>query len=318
MDRIVEENLKFDGFVLTFLRFPRYIRSEGHRGGGSGYTSRSTGGYGDSGGVARRNDRFNGRVDKNGYGGSGRSKSGLDEQQLRRINWSQETLAPLRKNFYKPNPSVLTRSRAEIEAYQRKHEVTVRGHEAPTTIFDFNEVGFPSYITTEMQRQGFGDMPLLIGGATTSRTHTAVKIAPAYKGPVIYVTDASRAVPVAGKLTQTKETYQQALLDIKAEYVKMREDHAKRTKAKDYINIEAARANKTKIDWDNYTPTQPQWLGNRYFNNYPLEDIAKYIDWTPFFQTWQLSGKYPKIFDDAVVGNEAKKLFDDAKAMLAD
>jgi ATP-dependent RNA helicase DDX5/DBP2 len=79
----------------------------------------------------------------------------LDEQQLRRINWSQETLAPLRKNFYKPSPSVLARSRAEIEAYQRKHEVTVRGHDTPTTIFDFNEIGFPSYVTTELARQGF-------------------------------------------------------------------------------------------------------------------------------------------------------------------
>lgn len=137
--------------------FRRYIRSEGHqghRGGGSGF-SRSSGGYGGgSGGIARRDDRFNGRIEKNGYG-SGRSKSSLDEQQLRRINWSQETLAPLRKNFYKPAPSVIARSRAEIEAYQRKNEVTVRGHDAPVTIFDFNEVGFPSYITTELSRQGF-------------------------------------------------------------------------------------------------------------------------------------------------------------------
>ncbi len=201
----------------------------------------------------------------------------------------------------------------KILAAAKEHNVDIIGLSGLITPSLDEMVG----VAKEMQRQGF-TVPLLIGGATTSRIHTAVKIDPHYAGPVIHVLDASRAVPVAGKLTQTKETYQQALLDIKAEYVKMREDHAKRTKAKDYINIEAARANKTKIDWDNYTPTQPQWLGNRYFNNYPLEDIAKYIDWTPFFQTWQLSGKYPKIFDDAVVGNEAKKLFDDAKAMLAD
>ena len=123
-------------------------------------------------------------------------------------------------------------------------------------------------------------------------------------------------MPVAGKLTQTKETYAQALLDIKAEYAKMREDHAKRTKAKDYIDIKAARNNKTNINWIQYKPTKPQWLGNKYFYDYSLEEIAKYIDWTPFFQTWQLSGKYPKIFEDAVVGDEAKKLYNDAKAML--
>jgi ATP-dependent RNA helicase DDX5/DBP2 len=143
------------GRLTELFSFDRYIRSEGHRGGGSGF-GRSSGGYGDSGGIARRNDRFNGRVEKNGFGGmGGRNKSSLDEQQLRRINWSQETLAPLRKNFYKASATTLARPRAEIEAYQRKHEVTVRGHDTPTTIFDFNEVGFPSYITTELSRQGF-------------------------------------------------------------------------------------------------------------------------------------------------------------------
>jgi 5-methyltetrahydrofolate--homocysteine methyltransferase len=200
----------------------------------------------------------------------------------------------------------------KILAAAKEHNVDIIGLSGLITPSLDEMVG----VAKEMQRQGF-TIPLLIGGATTSRIHTAVKIDPHYAGPVIHVLDASRAVPVAGKLTQNEETYQQALLDIKAEYAKMREDHAKRTKAKDYIDIEAARANKTNIDWDNYTPTKPQWLGNKYFNDYPLEDIAKYIDWTPFFQTWQLSGKYPKIFDDAVVGSEAKKLYDDAKAMLA-
>ena len=201
----------------------------------------------------------------------------------------------------------------KILAAAKEHNVDIIGLSGLITPSLDEMVG----VAKEMQRQGF-TVPLLIGGATTSRIHTAVKIDPHYAGPVIHVLDASRAVPVAGKLTQTPETYQQALLDIKAEYARLREDHAKRTKAKDFINIEAARANKTKIDWDNCTPTQPKWLGNRYFYDYSLEEISKYIDWTPFFQTWQLSGKYPKIFDDAVVGVEAKKLYDDAKAMLAE
>lgn len=94
-------------------------------------------------------------MEKNGFGGSGRSKSGLDDQQLKRINWSQETLAPLRKNFYKPPTGVVTRSRAEIDAFLQKHEITVRGHDAPSTVFEFSEIGFPSYITTELSRQGF-------------------------------------------------------------------------------------------------------------------------------------------------------------------
>lgn len=200
----------------------------------------------------------------------------------------------------------------KILAAAKEHNVDIIGLSGLITPSLDEMVG----VAKEMERQGF-TMPLLIGGATTSRIHTAVKIDPHYSGPVIHVLDASRAVPVAGKLTQNTETYQQALRDIKAEYAQLREDHAKRTKAKDYINIEAARANKTNIDWDNYMPTQPKWLGNKYFHDYSLEEIAKYIDWTPFFQTWQLSGKYPKIFDDATVGNEAKKLYDDAKAMLA-
>ncbi len=199
----------------------------------------------------------------------------------------------------------------KILAAAKEHNVDIIGLSGLITPSLDEMVG----VAKEMQRQGF-TMPLLIGGATTSRIHTAVKIDPHYSGPVIHVLDASRAVPVAGKLTQTKETYAQALLDIKAEYAKMREDHAKRTKAKDYIDIEAARNNKTNIDWAQYQATKPQWLGNKYFYDYSLEEIAKYIDWTPFFQTWQLSGKYPKIFEDAVVGDEAKKLYKDAKAML--
>jgi len=194
----------------------------------------------------------------------------------------------------------------------KKHNVDIIGLSGLITPSLDEMVG----VAKEMERQGF-TLPLLIGGATTSRIHTAVKIDPHYSGPVIHVLDASRAVPVAGKLTQNQETYQQVLLDIKAEYKKLRQDHANRKQEKNYISIEAARKNHVPIDWTNYQPTQPQWIGNKYFYDYPLEEIAKYIDWTPFFQTWQLSGKYPKIFDDAVVGVEAKTLYDDAKAMLA-
>lgn len=201
----------------------------------------------------------------------------------------------------------------KILAEAKKHNVDIIGLSGLITPSLDEMVG----VAKEMERQGF-TVPLLIGGATTSRIHTAVKIDPHYSGPVIHVLDASRAVPVAGKLTQNQETYQKALADIKAEYAQLREDHAKRKQVKEHLAIEAARANSSKIDWDNYTPTQPQWLGNKYFENYPLDEIRKYIDWTPFFQTWQLSGKYPKIFEDAVVGAEAQKLYDDANAMLDD
>jgi 5-methyltetrahydrofolate--homocysteine methyltransferase len=199
----------------------------------------------------------------------------------------------------------------KILAAAKEHNVDIIGLSGLITPSLDEMVG----VAKEMERQGF-TIPLLIGGATTSRIHTAVKIDQHYSGPVIHVLDASRAVPVAGKLTQNEETYKQALTDIKAEYAKLREDYANRKQEKDYIGIEAARANKTKIDWDAYENVQPQWFGNKYFNDYSLAEIAKYIDWTPFFQTWQLSGKYPKIFDDAVVGAEAKKLYDDAQTML--
>jgi 5-methyltetrahydrofolate--homocysteine methyltransferase len=172
-------------------------------------------------------------------------------------------------------------------------------------------------VAKEMERRGM-KLPLLIGGATTSRIHTAVKIDPCYSGPVIHVLDASRAVPVAGKLTQNEQTKEDIFGDIKAEYVKLREDHAKRQSDKNFITIDKARENKVKIDWDNYQPTKPQFTGTRVFEDYDLAEIAKYIDWTPFFQTWQLHGKYPKIFDDTTVGAEAKKLFEDANDLLLD
>ncbi len=170
------------------------------------------------------------------------------------------------------------------------------------------------HVAKEMERQGF-KIPLLIGGATTSRIHTAVKIAPNYSGAVVHVLDASRSVPVAGKLANMK-TIDEFAVEIKAEYEKLRKDHASRQKDKNYVSIEKARENKTKIDWETTTVTKPSFLGNKYFHDYDLAEIAKYIDWTPFFQTWQLQGKYPKIFDNPTVGAEAKKLYEDATKLL--
>ncbi|MDR6194394.1 methionine synthase [Siphonobacter sp. SORGH_AS_0500] len=170
-------------------------------------------------------------------------------------------------------------------------------------------------VAKEMERQGM-KMPLLIGGATTSRIHTAVKIDPQYSGPVIHVLDASRSVPVAGRLTQNKQTLAEIHSEIKQQYAKLREDHAKRKSDKNFVTIEAARQNKVKIDWDNFKAYKPSFLGTKVFEDYPLAEIAQYIDWTPFFQTWQLHGKYPAIFEDKVVGDEAKKLYEDANNLL--
>jgi 5-methyltetrahydrofolate--homocysteine methyltransferase len=170
------------------------------------------------------------------------------------------------------------------------------------------------HVAKEMERQGF-KIPLLIGGATTSRIHTAVKIAPNYSGAVVHVLDASRSVPVAGKLANMK-SIDEFSVEIKAEYEKLRQDHASRQKDKNYISIEKARENRTKIDWESTKITKPAFLGNKYFHDYDLAEIAKYIDWTPFFQTWQLHGKYPKIFDNPTVGAEARKLYNDATKLL--
>ncbi|MGA0555707.1 methionine synthase [Larkinella sp. VNQ87] len=194
----------------------------------------------------------------------------------------------------------------------KKHNVDIIGLSGLITPSLDEMVG----VAKEMERQGF-KIPLLIGGATTSRIHTAVKIDPHYSGPVIHVLDASRSVPVAGRLTSEQETTRDLVFqEIKAEYVKLRADHAKRKQDKNYLSIDAARKNKTAIDWSAFEPVKPQFLGNRYFPDYSLKEIAEYIDWTPFFQTWQLHGKYPKIFEDAVVGKEAQRLFDDANRLL--
>jgi 5-methyltetrahydrofolate--homocysteine methyltransferase len=170
------------------------------------------------------------------------------------------------------------------------------------------------HVAKEMQREGM-TLPLLIGGATTSRIHTAVKIDPVYDGPVVYVLDASRSVPVASEFINP-DTSENFKIRVKEEYVKLRKDHANRQQEKNYISLIEARKNRVKIDWNNFKPTEPAFIGKRVFLKYPLEEIRKYIDWTPFFQTWMLFGRYPGIFDDAKVGEEAKKLFADAQKML--
>jgi 5-methyltetrahydrofolate--homocysteine methyltransferase len=172
------------------------------------------------------------------------------------------------------------------------------------------------HVAKEMQREKLS-LPLLIGGATTSRIHTAVKIDPVYDGPVVHVLDASRSVPVASELI-SHETRDAFKSKIKAEYQIMRTDHASRQQAKNYIPLKDARDNKVKIDWSNTVYTKPTFVGRKEFISYPLEEIRKFIDWTPFFQTWMLAGRYPGIFKDPVVGVEAKKLYDEANKMLDD
>jgi len=170
------------------------------------------------------------------------------------------------------------------------------------------------HVAKEMERLGF-KTPLLIGGATTSRIHTAVKISPQYSESVVHVLDASRSVSVVSNLI-SKEHQTGFSSKIKKEYEELREQHLGRRRDKNYVSIQFARENKFKIDWENYSPTKPSFLGNKVFDDFPLEEIRKRIDWTPFFQTWELTGRYPAIFDDAVVGSEAKKLFDDANELL--
>jgi len=171
------------------------------------------------------------------------------------------------------------------------------------------------FVAAEMEREGF-HVPLLIGGATTSRVHTAVKISPNYhRGQAIYVLDASRAVGVVSNLLS--ETESVPYIDgIKAEYVKVREAHLANEARKQRITLAAARANKLKLDWAAYTPPKPSFLGTRTIRNFPLADLVPFIDWTPFFQTWELTGRYPQILDDNKVGSEARKLFADARALL--
>jgi len=170
------------------------------------------------------------------------------------------------------------------------------------------------HVAKEMQHEKM-ELPLLIGGATTSRIHTAVKIDPVYDGPVVHVLDASRSVPVASELIST-ETRKRFKDNIKKEYSALRKDHESRQQEKHYITLQDARKNRVPIDWNTTALTKPSFLGTKVFVEYPLDEIRKYIDWTPFFQTWMLYGRYPGIFEDPKVGVEAKKLFVDAQNIL--
>ncbi len=169
------------------------------------------------------------------------------------------------------------------------------------------------YLAKELDKLNV-KIPIMIGGATTSRAHTAVKIAPQYKATVVHVNDASRAVTVAGNLlnSETKEKYTQ---DIRTEYDALREGYLNRSRDKNFLTIEQARVNKLKIDWSTYTPTKPNFIGTKTVD-VAIADLVDFIDWTPFFNSWELYGKYPAILTDEVVGEQATSLFADAQKML--
>jgi 5-methyltetrahydrofolate--homocysteine methyltransferase len=172
------------------------------------------------------------------------------------------------------------------------------------------------YVAAEMQKDEhfrIKKIPLLIGGATCSRVHTAVKIAPHYEGPVIYVPDASRSVGVAQSLLS--EQAAKYIADINADYDKVRQQHANK-KQTPLWPLAKARENKTPMDWASYNPLQPKFIGRRVFKNFDLAELAKYIDWGPFFQTWDLAGPFPQILKDEIVGHEAQRVFSDGKRML--
>jgi len=178
------------------------------------------------------------------------------------------------------------------------------------------------HVAKEMARLGF-HIPVLIGGATTSKAHTAVKIAPRYEHPAVHVLDASKAVVVCSSLLD-EDNSQDYMEDIKEEYEEIRDEHYQGLKERKYVPLEKARSKKLRWDWKDaqkYTPLRPKFLGTRIFDDYDLDHLIKYIDWKPFFDTWEIRGKYPNrtfpnIFKDKDVGEEAKKLYDDAKHML--
>ena len=172
-----------------------------------------------------------------------------------------------------------------------------------------------THIAKEMKRQGIA-LPLLIGGATTSRAHTALKIAPHHDQPVIWVKDASRAVGIAAAVC-TPEQNQALLQEVAEDYAQIRLRHSQKSDAKALVTLESARANALHIDWHAHRLIAPQFIGTHTLNDIPLDALTPYIDWTPFFQSWELSGKYPAILEDAVVGTQARALFADAQQMLA-
>ncbi len=199
---------------------------------------------------------------------------------------------------------------ARILEEARKHKVDIIGLSGLITP-SLDEM---CYVASEMQREGF-TLPLLIGGATTSKVHTAVKIAPNYAGPVVYVTDASRAVGVAGKLASASDASSYTA-DIASEYANIREIHSRERNAGPRQSIHEARANKAKLDWNGYKAPKPNFIGLKLFEDYPIAELIERIDWSPFFASWELRGRYPAILTDNVVGEAARNLFEDAQKML--
>jgi len=201
------------------------------------------------------------------------------------------------------------------------HEVLARAKAEGADIIGLSGLITPSleemqYVAGEMQKDDYfreKKIPLLIGGATTSRVHTAVRIAPHYEGPVAYVPDASRSVGVAQSLLGDGAA--QFIAELNQDYDKVRHQHANK-KQTPMWSLERARANKTVVDWSAYQPTSPKFIGRRVFKNFDLGELAPFIDWAPFFQTWDLAGPYPAILDDDVVGVEARRVFADGQAML--
>ncbi len=201
------------------------------------------------------------------------------------------------------------------------HEILARAKVEGADIVGLSGLITPSleemqYVAAEMQKDDhfrIRKIPLLIGGATTSRVHTAVKIAPHYEGPVVYVPDASRSVNVAQSLLSEQAT--KYIDELNADYDKVRLQHANK-KQTPMWPLAKARANKTPIAWEAYTPPAPKFIGRRVFKNFDLTELAKFIDWGPFFQTWDLAGPFPAILKDEVVGSEAQRVFSDGKRML--
>jgi len=169
-------------------------------------------------------------------------------------------------------------------------------------------------VASEMEKTG-QNIPILVGGATTSKAHTAVKIAPEYNQPVVHVKDASQSVGIVDKLKSPK-TSENFIKELKKNQESLRDKHLGRQSRQEYIPLKEARENKPQINWNNYSPVKPQFLGEKVFNDIKLEEIAKYIDWTFFFHSWELKGKYPKIFEDPVKGEDAKRLYDEGQEML--
>lgn len=201
------------------------------------------------------------------------------------------------------------------------HEILAKAKAENADIIGLSGLITPSleemqYVAAEMEKDAYfrdRQMPLLIGGATCSRVHTAVKISPHYSGPVVYVPDASRSVGVAqGLLSEQAAKF---IADLNTDYGKVREQHANKKQTPMWTLVQA-RANKTPVDWSQGVPAAPKFIGRRVFKNYDLAEIAQYIDWGPFFQTWDLAGPYPAILDDEIVGEQARKVLADGQAML--